>query len=75
MLVSSLDGITFDNLFSLILVNLEKERIEKEFVFSVNGKADLPEVFFPVEKEEENKENEEEILEDELGWDDMLFKE
>lgn len=74
LLVSSLQGISFDNLFSLIWVDLEKAEIGKEFVFPVNGKAAMPEVFFPVEKEED-EESAEETLEDELDWNDVLFEE
>jgi hypothetical protein len=60
-LVSIFEGVAFDDIFSLILIDLEKAKIEQEYVFPIKGRPDVPLVFFPIEEAEEDSENQEEL--------------
>lgn len=72
MVISSYEGVKFKDLFSLILVDLEKGRIKSEFCFPIEDGRKPREVFYPLENSDEADHIQGEGT---LDWDEFFTEE
>ncbi|MBS6517351.1 MAG: hypothetical protein KH353_04030 [Clostridium sp.] len=71
-MVETLENIKFKDVFSLILVNLDENKVEEEFVFPLVGRPNVGTVFTPIE-DDESKAEEDTVEETESDWEQKLF--
>ena len=55
-MVETLENIKFKDVFSLILVNLDENKVEEEYVFPLVGRPNVGTVFTPIEDDESKAE-------------------
>lgn len=71
-MVETLENIKFKDVFSLILVNLDENKVEEEYVFPLVGRPNVGTVFTPIE-DVESKAEEDTVEESESDWEQKLF--
>ena len=71
-MVETLENIKFKDVFSLILVNLDENKVEEEYVFPLVGRPNVGTVFIPIE-DVESKAEEDTVEESESDWEQKLF--
>lgn len=71
-MVETLENIKFKDVFSLILVNLDENKVEEEYVFPLVGRPNVGTVFTPIEDDESKAEGDT-VEETESDWEQKLF--